>query len=1002
MKHKTLPAPDSAWRQDPSVYSIGQTHPHAHFIPFPNQNTRQKAKIKQNSPCRKSLNGKWKFHWVAKPADRPHDFYRPDFDVADWDEIEVPANWEIAGYGVPIYVNDRYPFPRNPPYIPADNNPVGSYRRSFTVTEAQRAGEVFLVFEAVKSAAYFWVNGHFIGYNQDSKTPAEFNITAYLQPGENCVAVEVYRWSDASYLECQDMWRLSGIEREVYLQFTPTTYLRDYRVTATLTEDLQDGVFDAEMQVTGKDWQAEVVLLHPAGRIVKQFDLSGNNNKIVENVKSVLPWSAEFPYLYTLQITLRDENDQTLQYTEQKIGFRTVKIKDARLHLNGKPLMIKGVNRHEHDEDNGHVITEASMLEDIRLMKQANINAVRCSHYPHAARWYELCDAYGLYVVDEANIEAHGMYTAEESLADDPEWEGAVLDRTRRMYERTKNHACIITWSLGNEAENGCNFRKSYAWLKERDASRPVQYEQAFEEENTDIVCPMYPPIVHLEDYARRNPGRPLIMCEFVHMMNNSGGSLADYWETIEKYDCLQGGFIWDWTDQGLAARTEAGEKYWKFGGDFGGAEIPSDDNFCINGITFPDRTPHPSYYEVKKVFENVKFRALDVRAGLIEVKNDFVFRDISNFKISWEIRTESGLKQSGKIFPYLAAGEKRIYKIDYDKGIFATEEEYFLNFAVRTKSAEPCLPAGFTTAQAQFLITDQRKQPTYRPHSKITIKDTNAPQLSVKADDLTVTFSRDTGLLTSFRKGETEYLAAPLLPNFWRAPNDNDFGNGMPARCAIWRTAVQDMRLTAFKFIKKESRLTTTFDLAEGKVRLQTDYRFLTGGRLSIKVYFLPQVADLPELPRLGLYWRLSQAFKELTWYGRGPLENYPDRLAAASVGLYRSTIGEQYMPYISPQENGGKSDVRRLSLSDQTGNQLGITSPAPFFMSALPYSPEALTRATRGGMHTYDLREDDFVSVCTDYRHTGLGGENSWGAFASDKYRIPAGEYEFEFIIT
>ena len=991
--------PQSSWWQDPAVFNIGQTKPHANFIPFPNQESYQDAQTRTDSPFLHSLNGKWKFNWSRCPADRPKDFHQNDYDVENWGEIPVPSNWEMEGHGIPIYVNDRYPFEKNPPNIPVDYNPVGSYKRSFTLPKNWDGKEVFLVFEAIKSASYFWLNGHFIGYNQDSKTPVEFNITEYLKDGENQLAVEVYRWSDASYLECQDMWRLSGMEREVYLRAAPKTYIRDYWVKADLAEDYEGGILEVNVETVGEESAfIEWELLDYLGEDKNSVKGKNKEKVILLNPKK---WTAETPNLYTLSINLKNKAGEVLQFITQKVGFRKVEIKNAQFHVNGKPVTIKGVNRHEHDEHTAHVITEESMLKDIRLMKQANINAVRCSHYPNAARWYELCDEYGLYVVDEANIEAHGMYTSEESLADAPLWEGACLDRTIRMFERTKNHACIVTWSLGNEAENGCNFKKTYDWLKERDPSRPVQYEQAFEEENTDIVCPMYPPIGALEAYAKKHPTRPLIMCEFAHAMNNSVGSLVDYWEVIKKYDCLQGGFVWDWVDQGLAAVSDKGEKYWKFGGDYGGVDVPSDDNFCINGLLFPDRTPHPSYFEVQRVFQNVCFKMVDLKKGLVEIKNDFVFRDLSNFVFKWEIWSEEGVLQKGKFKVKLEGQETCAQKIKLKK-IDDIKSECYLNISVQTIGEEAFFPAGFEVAKTQFFVKAKNNKIVYRADKKVTVNLNDKALFEFESGGSIAQFDKKTGLLFSYKKQDKEYLASPLSPNFWRAPNDNDFGNGMPKRCKSWRRANQNMVLEYIEFDKKKSQVNSVFHLPQAKSKIKLSYRFVQNGGLRIDAHFIPLRKDLPELPRLGLYFQVSKDMYRIEYFGNGPLENYPDRKAAVQMGIYKSTAQEQYVPYISPQENGGKTDINWLKLKDEKKNSLTIEGLKPFFMSVLPFSPEALTREKRGSLHTIDVQEEDKISVCVDYLHMGIGGENSWGAFPMDKYRISAEECKFGFVLS
>lgn len=998
-KNIKMTNPQSSWWQDPTVFNIGQTKPHANFIPFPNQQSYHAAQTRTDSPFLHSLNGIWKFNWSRCPADRPKDFFQNEYNVANWGEIPVPANWEMEGHGVPIYVNDRYPFKKNPPHIPVDYNPVGSYKRTFTLPENWDNKEVFLIFEAIKSASYFWLNGHFIGYNQDSKTPAEFNITKHLKAGENQLAVEVYRWSDGSYLECQDMWRLSGIEREVYLRAAPKTYIQDYSVKADLTDDYKDGILEVNVETVGEESVSiEWELLDSSEE--KNTLLKGKN-KEKSTLTNPKKWTAETPNLYTLNITLKNKADKVLQFITQKVGFRKIEIKDAQFHINGKPITIKGVNRHEHDEHTAHLITEESMINDLRLMKQGNINAVRCSHYPNAARWYELCDKYGFYVIDEANIEAHGMYTSEESLADNPTWEGACLDRTKRMFERTKNHACIVTWSLGNEAENGCNFHKTYDWLKERDPSRPVQYEQAFEEENTDIVCPMYPSIKHLKEYAKKHPTRPLIMCEFVHAMNNSVGSLSDYWKVIKKHNCLQGGFVWDWVDQGLAAVSEKGEKYWKFGGDYGDENVPSDGNFCINGLLYPDRTPHPSYFEVQRVFQNVHFKLVDLKKGLIEIKNDFVFRDLSNFVFKWEIWSEEGILQKGKFKIKLQGQETREQKIKWKK-IEDVKSACYLNISVKTLEEEAFVPAEFEVAKTQFLIKEKNNKIVYRADKKVTVTLNNKAFFEFESGGTVARFDKEVGLLSSYKKENKEYLAAPVRPNFWRAPNDNDFGNGMPKRCRNWRTASQNMVLEYIEFDKKKSQVNSVFNLPLAKTKIKLTYRFVQNGSLRIDAHLIPLRKDLPELPRLGLYLQVPKNMNQVEYFGNGPLENYPDRKTAVQMGVYKTTAQEQYEPYISPQENGGKTDINWLKLRDKKKDTLTIEGLKPFFMTVLPYSPNALTREKRESLHTIDMEEEAAISVCVDYLHSGIGGENSWGALPLEKYRITAEEHKFGFVIS
>lgn len=1007
----TLPTNDQSpqhWIEDPTKFSVGQEKPHTHFQYVENCD-------------RQSLDGKWSFKWSENPADRPVEFFEMDYDVSDWDKIRVPANWQLEGYGTPIYVNDRYPFPRNPPHIPADYNPVGAYRRTFECPNDWQDKIVFLVFKSVKSAAHFWLNGQWLGYNQDSKTPIEFNVTAHLKTGTNVLATEVYRWCDGSYLECQDFWRLSGIERSVYLEARPKVHIRDFFVHADLDENYKDGLFQLEVEVASYlpegsteffvlEWSIQNADQAIIERGQTHFPNTITPFQFAKQIKNVVRWTAETPYCYQLQLTIRSKDGEVFERIAHAVGFRKIEIRNAQLLINGQAITIKGVNRHEHDERTGHVITEESMLQDIRLMKQYNINAVRCSHYPNAQCWYELCDLHGLYVVDEANIESHGMYTSEDSLASDPLWQAAHLDRVERMLERTKNHPSIIIWSLGNEAENGINFHKAYQWVKERDPSRPIQYEQAFEEWNTDIVCPMYPSPDHLEAYAMKAPNRPLIMCEYAHAMGNSLGNFAEYWQIIEQYDCLQGGFVWDWHDQGLEAFTESGEKYWKFGGDFGDESAPSDNNFCINGLLLPDRTPHPAIYEVKRCYQSIQFRVVDWQTGEIEICNRFDFKTLDQVAIDWAVWCEKGTVLTGQItvLDILPQARKK-YLLDLSTFVQNPAFEYFLNFKVKLKAAEDLLPADFELASAQlaFPVADHFSVPKIKDLKSDKTKSVTShikdEKLAITGKDFQIIFNTQTGLLNDYRIQGKSLLQSELIPNFWRAPVDNDFGNGMPERCQIWRYAGRESRLQNFTFTENDSneiQVKSELFLPLVAVQFTMDYLIGENGGMLLNCRFVPTKTDLPELPRMGLHVNLNPMLQEMEWFGRGPFENYCDRKAAADVGVYQSRVLDQFHPYISPQEQGNREDVRRASFCDETGFGLEILGQPTFKMTALAYSPESLTRTERGDFHTYDFPPRKSISLCLDHLQMGLGGIDSWLSHPLDQYRIDVKEYEFAFL--
>ncbi len=1020
--------------EDPKIFNIGQIRPHANFIPYSNVEDLFSANSFQKSISKwvKSLNGKWKFHWVRKPEDRPKDFYKNKFDISSWDEIDVPSNWELQGYGTPIYVNDRYPFPKNPPHIPHDYNPVGSYKKSFLIPEGWSGKEIFIQFGAVKSAAYFWLNGEFIGYNQDSKTPAEFNITKHLQKGENIISVQVYRWSDGSYLECQDFWRLSGMEREVYLWAAPKVNIRDFFVKTDLDGNYENGLLqidvdlkNIDLEKNDKGFLLEYQLLDENKNILleslQKIDFQSNTDIVIsflEKIEKPKKWTAETPNLYQLALILKDENGSVLQVVGCKVGFRKLEIKNAQLHVNGKAITIKGVNRHEHDEVNGHVITEKDMLEDIRLLKQFNFNAVRASHYPNHARWYELCDEYGLYVVDEVNIEAHGMgscfskpFDKEAHTSALPNWEAAHLDRVRRMLERTKNHACIIAWSLGNEAGNGQNMHAAYEWAKQRDDSRPVQYEQAGEAKNTDIVCPMYPKIETIIEYAERANDRPLIMCEYAHAMGNSVGNLQKYWDAIERFPNLQGGFIWDWQDQGILAKTEDGIDYWKYGGDFGSDDVPSDNNFCINGLIFPNREIHPALLEVKQVYQNIKVEAIDLKKGIFRIHNLFDFVSLKNVWLDCDLLEDGASVLNSRIddFDIPPKGS-----MDLDLAFYFSKEEVqrerFINLTFFTLNDEPMIPAGHEMAKFQFKLQDSN-QPVHRLDkglAPLVLKEKQDNYI-IQGNEFSISFSKETGLLEQYVFDENVLLQKGARPNFWRAPIDNDLGNLMMLRLQDWKNAskIREMKeMVAEVISNQEILIKTIFNFPSVELEYELNYRVLGNGEVEVLGRFLSfesKEKELPELPRFGLTMELPLQFENVKWYGRGPHENYSDRKTSAFVGVYNSTITEQYHPYIRPQENGNKVENRWLTLTNSNGTGVKIIGHPLFDFSAQKYTTDDfdLGGFEKPFKHTYDLIPKDFITLHVDFGQMGVGGDDSWGAHTHDEFKLFPKTYSLRFIL-
>jgi beta-galactosidase len=1007
--------------ENPLALGANKEEPHASFTAFPA--LPSPAAAESGSPWRLSLDGSWRFHWACRPADRPADFWQPGFDASGWAEIPVPADWTSEGYDIPIYVNSSYEFAPNPypPFVPMKHNPVGSYLRTFRVPAEWKGLDVFLHFGAVKSFFYVWVNGREVGFSKDSKTPAEWNITPYVRDGENVLAVEVYRWSDGSYLECQDFWRLAGIERDVFLSAAPRVRIRDVFARAGLDGRYRDGrlglTVDLLNNAPGRradDLSVRFLLYDKAGKKVLEDSrpaaVDGQEKKVVEFTEALgspRPWTAETPYLYTLVVELAGPGGECREALRQRIGFRTSEIKNGLFLVNGVPVRLKGVNRHEHDPRTGHVISEESMRRDIELMKRANINAVRTCHYPNDPLWYDLCDEYGLYLIDEADIESHGMGYGARSLAKNPDWGPAHLDRIARMVERDKNHPSVVIWSMGNEAGDGINFENAYRWIKQRDPSRPVQYERAELRPHTDIYCPMYPSIQEIEKYAAGKPAKPLIMCEYAHSMGNSTGNLQDYWDVIEKYDFLQGGFIWDWVDQGFAKTNGKGEIFWAFGGDYGPPDVPSDLNFCCNGLVAPDRAPHPALEEVKKVYQPVRFKALDAAARTVEIENGHDFISLDGFDVRWEVTCQDGVLASGLIRkPRVAPRAAGTTAIPWPKVQLRPGTECFLNLAAVTREASPGLPAGHVVAAEQFPLSPQAEAAA-RPEasgSPLVLKD-GVREAVVAGRDFSLLFDKMTGTLASFVNHGRELIESGPEPNFWRAPTDNDFGNGMDRRSALWRRASlfrQIKSLTVTQEAPDKVVVSVQFLLPSASAEHLVRYVISGDGEVVIANEFTPRDGvRLPEMPRVGMKMAMPRGFDRIQWFGRGPQENYRDRKTAAFVGLYATTLADQKIPYVTPQEYGNRSDTRWVAVRDKDGAGLLITGGSLFEFSALPYWPEDLTLESRGSRHPGDIIKRDFTCLTLDLAQMGVGGDDSWGARVHPEYTVPARAYSYSFRI-
>jgi len=992
------------------------------------------------SPFVRSLGGEWKFRWSPDPSHRPADFYKPDYDVSGWDEIAVPGNWQCQGYGVPLYVNIRYPFKKDPPRVMGDppedftsyteRNPVGSYRRTFTVPSEWKGRQVFLQFNGVDSAFYVWLNGRQVGYSQDSRTAALFNVTKYLKPGENVLAVEVYRYSDGSYLEDQDFWRLSGIFRDVLLWSAAEVHIRDFFVHAGLADDYRTGRFgvDVELQNFGKRNRPVQVFLQlldmATGEPIVGSDglwevpAGGTETASISYAGmdlDIKPWSAEQPNLYKLRVEVREpklgeKSNEAIETMTHNVGFRTVEVRGGQLLVNGKPIYLKGVNRHEHDPVTGHYVTVESMVRDIKLMKQHNINAVRTSHYPDDPRWYELCDLFGLYVIDEANVESHGMGYGRESLAKDPSWKEAHLDRARRMVERDKNHPSVVIWSLGNEAGNGVNFHACYDWIKQRDPCRPVQYERAEHDRNTDVYCPMYATIDQIVGYASKPQQRPLILCEYAHAMGNSVGNLQDYWDAIESHEQLQGGFIWDWVDQGLAkpippaegaeAEAPAGrpKTFFAYGGDFG--DRPNDGNFCMNGLVQPDRRPNPHLAEVRKVYQNVKVEPVDAAAGRVKVHNKFFFTDLSEFEATWILRLDGEPVAEGTLGRVeLAPQESRELQVPLPET--SRPGEYYLTVGFRLPEATRWAPKGHVVAWDQILVKKVVAEPGPPPELSPVELRQNAVTIEVTGKGFAVSIEKSTGAILSYRVRGRAMLHGPLVPNFFKAPNDNQYRNGYLTRLGPWRNAAENRRIESAEVEQPTPasvRVKLGMTLPVGESHYVVTYLVEGDGRVRVDAAYTPGKGKLPLLPRFGMKLAVPRAFDRVAWYGRGPQETYWDRKTGGEIAVYRNTVDGMVHPYVRPQDTGNRTDTRWFSVTDSGGAGLKFTGAEPVSFSVWPFTIDDVMQAA----HPHELPRRDFNTVFVDYKLHGVGGDNSWGARTHPEYTLPGDKpYRLSFTI-
>jgi beta-galactosidase len=1009
--------------ENPEIFQINREPARAAFLPYVDESSAI-ADDYTRSPWFLSLDGMWKFNWSPTPDQRPKDFFKINFNATNWKEITVPSNWELNGYGIPIYTNITYPFVKNPPFIDHADNPVGSYKRTFELPEHWNNRRVYLHFEAGTSAMYIWVNGEKVGYSENTKSPTEFDITKYVKKGKNQVAVEVYRWSDGSYLEDQDFWRLSGIDRDVYLYSTDNIRIADFFARPDLDASYKNGSLSVDVKVKNmnsvvKNNQTIVAkLVDATGKVVfiktEKINLSANGTESIalnQNVATPKLWSNEIPNLYTLLLTLKDENGKDLETVGTSIGFRKVELKNGQLLVNGIRIMVHGVNIHEHNPKTGHYQDKETMMKDIKLMKELNINAVRCSHYPNNLNWVKLCNKYGLFLVDEANIESHGMGSFPWILdypshpAYRPEWHAAHMDRIYSLVERDKNQPSVILWSLGNECGNGKVFHDAYKWIKNRDKTRLVQFEQAMEKENTDIVCPMYPSMEYMKEYAnRKDVKRPFIMCEYSHAMGNSSGNFQEYWDIIHSSTNMQGGFIWDWVDQGFEMTDEVGRKYWAYGGDMGSQNYTNDENFCHNGLVWPDRTPHPGAFEVKKVYQDILFKAVDLNKGIVEVENGYSYTNLDSYLFKYEVLENGLVIKTGTIDVNLAPQSKKQIQLQLPNLASKDGVEYLLNVYAYTLKGTEVLPQNFEVAREQFSIGKSNYFVKVADKGTNPIVKETKEAIMLSASGVEVTINRNSGLIQDYNsKGERFFNQLPI-PNFWRAPTDNDFGNNMQVESNVWRTAGKSTHLSTIevKETAGETTVVATLFLRDVASMYTIFYTMNSDGSLEIMNSFKAGSNSLSEMPRFGMIFSLKNELDTFSYYGRGPWENYQDRNTASFKGIYSSKVADQYVSYTRPQENGYKTDIRWLSLTNSSGNGIEIDGLQPLGVSALHNFPEdfdpGLTKKYR---HINDITPRNEVVVCVDLAQRGVGGDTSWGALPHEQYRLNNKEYSYGFVI-
>ena len=964
---------------------------------------------------RLSLDGTWRFLWVEHANQRPTDFFRMDYDAKNWVDMPVPGVWELNGYGDPEYVNVGFAwrghFKNNPPEVPVKDNHVGSYRRTITVPADWTGKQVIAHFGSVTSNIYLWVNGQYVGYAEDAKVAAEFDVTPYIHSGENLIAFQTFRWCDGSYHEDQDFWRLSGVGRSCYLYAQDKTeHIQDIRITPDLINNYKDGTLAVKIWAVGKS-DARLTLLDAAGKevasqTVKSWQESQpKQGGVVLHVNNPQKWTAETPYLYTLKI------EYGHQVTTQRVGFRKVEIKDAQLLVNGKPIYIKGVNRHEMDPDGGYVVSRERMIQDLQLMKRFNINAVRTCHYPDDPLWYDLCDEYGIYLCAEANQESHGFLYQNPSPSKDPIFRQQIVERNQHNVAVNFNHPSVIIWSLGNETADSENFTAARQWILSQDQSRPIQYEPAGEGANTDIFCPMYMIQWHCEGYAKDNrKQKPLIQCEYNHVMGNSGGGLKEYWDLVRKYPKFQGGFIWDFVDQALHGKDKQGRDIYTYGGDYNKYD-PSDNNFNCNGLVSPDRVPNPHMYETGYEYQNIWTEPVDITQGKLRIRNEYFFRDLSNYVMDWTLLCDGRVIRSGQVEQISCAPQGTV-EVTLPLGNCDGAGEYLLNVDYKLKNAEPLMQKGQTVAYQQLTVkpgTLALQDATAKLPS-LKVKDSKRDTLlSVTNDAVNIQFNKVSGFMVRYTVADRQLLGegGVLRPNFWRALTDNDMGGQFQKDNKVWKNPTLNLVTFHAEKVKKPQPcvvVTAVYDMPDVKAQLTLTYHISGDGRIKVVEQLkTDKDAKQPDMARFGMVMQLPYEMERSAYYGRGPIENYGDRKLSQRIGIYNQTADEQFYPYIRPQENGLKSDVRWWNQTTAQGKGMRIEAVEPFSVSALHYAIEDLDepKPAKGQRHSTQVPKSKYTNLCIDGAHTGVGGANSWSnwGLALPKYRVPYQDRTFTF---